>query len=102
MALTKEIKIDKIEVLGNLSISGKSNIYPSGVEGIGQTGKILVWSRIDDNQTPSYTGVIDTQTSSFSNIDESQTPNYTTVTETQTSSLTEIDETQSANWQEVA
>ena len=51
-------------------------MYPSGVSATGAVGKVLIWSRIDESQTPNYTTITDTQTSSFSEIDETQTPSW--------------------------
>ena len=38
--------------------------------------QILVWSLIDESQTPNYTNVTDTQNSGFAQINETQSPSW--------------------------
>ena len=48
-------------------------------DGLGITtnlGVVLVWGKIDESQTPSYSAIDESQTPSYSAIDESQTPDW--------------------------
>ena len=54
----------------------EAKVHPNGLSAAGAVGKVLIWSRIDESQTPNYTTITDTQTSSFSEIDETQTPSW--------------------------
>lgn len=62
--------------LGNVTQNADANVILTGVSATGNVGKVLVWSLIDENQTPNYTNITDTQTSSFSEIDEAQAPSW--------------------------
>jgi len=62
--------------VGSITPNAAANIYPNGVSATGQVGKLLIWSRIDESQTPNYTTITDTQSSSFSEIDDTQIPTW--------------------------
>jgi len=54
-----------VSALGSVSTDCKSNVTLVGQELTSSLGAILVWSRIDENQTPNYTSVTGTQTPSW-------------------------------------
>ena len=58
-----------------LTIS-KANVSPTGVEGTGSVGSVLIWSLIDDTQTKNYANINTDQSSSFAENNETQTPNW--------------------------
>ena len=62
--------------VGSVSVVAKANAQPTGVSATGEVGIILVWSRIDESQTPNYTNVTDTQNSGFAQINETQSPSW--------------------------
>jgi hypothetical protein len=51
-------------------------VFPEGVFGTGQIGFALVWGEIDDNQTPNWQNVVDTQGAVWQNVDSAQAPNW--------------------------
>ena len=51
--------------LGSVSTDCESNVTLVGQELTSSLGVVLVWSRIDENQTPNYTSVTGTQTPSW-------------------------------------
>ncbi len=62
--------------VGSVSVVAKANAQPTGVSATGEVGIILVWSLIDESQTPNYTNVTDTQNSGFAQINETQSPSW--------------------------
>ena len=62
--------------LGTPTPRADANVSVSGVEATGAVGKFLIWSRIDESQTPNYTNVTDTQNSGFAQINENQSPSW--------------------------
>tara|TARA_R110002050_G_scaffold280723_1_gene427794 strand:+ start:357 stop:830 length:474 start_codon:yes stop_codon:yes gene_type:complete len=54
-----------VSALGSVSTDCKSNVTLVGQELTSSLGVVLVWSRIDENQTPNYTSVTGTQTPSW-------------------------------------
>jgi len=46
-----------------------------GVSAVGSVATPLVWSDIDDNQTPNWTG-ISTGSATWTEVDDNQTPNW--------------------------
>jgi hypothetical protein len=51
-----------------LVISAAANVFPTEVNATGTLGNILVWSLIDDSQTPNYSTISTTQTPSWSEV----------------------------------
>ena len=79
LILNTNISVAGYSVTGNVgavTFNAKANVLPNGVSATGEVGKFLIWSRIDENQTPNYTTITDTQSSSFSKIDETQIPSW--------------------------
>jgi len=62
--------------VGSVSVVAKANAQPTGVSATVEVGIILVWSLIDESQTPNYTNVTDTQNSGFAQINETQSPSW--------------------------
>jgi predicted ATP-grasp superfamily ATP-dependent carboligase len=62
--------------VGSPSVISKANVIPTGVEGVGSVGTILIWSLIDDTQTKNYANINTDQSSSFAENSETQTPNW--------------------------
>ena len=62
--------------VGEVSTVAKANISVIGVSATGELGNPFVWSLIDETQTPNYSDITDTQTSSFTTIDQTQTPGW--------------------------
>jgi len=54
--------------LGNVTVDAEANVFPIGQNATGSVGIILVWSRIDETQTPNY--------NTPNGIDVTQTPNW--------------------------
>ena len=54
-----------VSALGSVSTDCESNVTLTGQELTSSLGVVLVWSRIDENQTPNYTSVTGTQTPSW-------------------------------------
>jgi hypothetical protein len=67
------LQLDLREQLQQLQ---KQTFIPIGQSATGEVGQFLIWSRIDESQTPNYTTITDTQSSSFSEIDDTQTPTW--------------------------
>jgi hypothetical protein len=68
--------------LGNLTISPRARVYPSGVYAIGVVQAPLVWGVINDNQIPNWVAVNDSQNGSWSVISDTQTPSWQVVNDT--------------------
>lgn len=63
--------------VGSVSVVAKANAQPTGVSATGEVGTfILIWSLIDESQTPNYTNVTNTQNSGFAQINENQSPSW--------------------------
>ena len=63
--------------VGSVSVVAKANAQPTGVSATGEVGTfILIWSLIDESQTPNYTNVTNTQNSGFAQINETQSPSW--------------------------
>jgi len=63
--------------IGSVSVVAKANAQPVGVSATGEVGAtVLIWSLIDESQTPNYTNVTDTQNSGFAQINENQSPSW--------------------------
>jgi len=54
--------------LGNVTVDAEANVFPIGQNATGSVGTILVWSRIDETQTPNYTNVTETQTPNWEEV----------------------------------
>ena len=54
--------------VNSVSPSAAANIFPTEVNATGTLGNILVWSLIDDSQTPNYSTILTTQTPSWSEV----------------------------------
>ena len=54
--------------VNSVSPSAAANIFPTEVNATGTLGNILVWSLIDDSQTPNYSIISTTQTPSWSEV----------------------------------
>jgi hypothetical protein len=63
---------------GTVTTVAKANVYPDRTKRNRRSvGTLLViWSRIDESQTPNYNNITDTQTSSFAEISDNQTPTW--------------------------
>ena len=62
--------------MGVVAVEPDTNVSPVGVSGTGQIGFALVWSLIDDAQTPDWSSISDSQTPSWSEVSDSQTPDW--------------------------
>ena len=54
--------------LGTVTTDAEANAYPTGQSATGSVGTVLIWSRIDESQTPNYTTITDTQTSNWEEV----------------------------------
>ena len=54
--------------VGSVTMFGKANVFPIGQSAIGSVGTLLVWSRIDESQTPNYNNITDTQTPNWEEV----------------------------------
>ena len=54
--------------VNSVSPSAAANVFPTEVNATGTLGNILVWSLIDDSQTPNYSTISTTQTPSWSEV----------------------------------
>ena len=54
-----------VSAIGSVSTDCESNVTLTGQELTSSVGVILVWSRIDESQTPNYTSITGTQTPSW-------------------------------------
>ena len=61
-------------------------------------GYVTVWGVINDNQTPNWIPVVDTQGASWGPISDTQTPNWAPVIDTQGPSWGPIIDAQDPNW----
>ncbi len=64
-----------------VSVSTKVNnsVSVTGVSGVSEVGRVLVWSRIEPNQTSNFSNITPSQSSGFSNINPSQNPSWTNI-----------------------
>ena len=58
-SVTADANVDAVGVsstgqVGSVTITGTSNVFPIGVQGTGQVGQVLIWSVINDSQTPNW------------------------------------------------
>ena len=75
----QNINVTSPEIVGQVgvvAVEPDTNVEPTGVVGTGQIGFALVWSLIDDAQTPNWGNITDTQTPSWSEVSDSQTPDW--------------------------
>ena len=54
--------------VGSVTTEAKANVLPTGQSATGSVGTVLIWSRIDESQTPNYTTITDTQTSNWEEV----------------------------------
>ena len=90
-------------LLGTATVTADANVLPDGVSTTGQVGTVtviegqgvliditgflltartndvLVWSDIDDNQTPGWVDVNDSQTNGWVDVNDAQSPNWTEI-----------------------
>jgi hypothetical protein len=59
--------------LGSVVVTGRANVFPTGVQGNGYVTSVLVWGIIDENQTPDWVPVDDSQTSTWVQINDGNT-----------------------------
>jgi len=91
------------ETSGGVTVEADANVDTTGLEATGTAGtvtviegrgvlvditgflltastsKVLVWSDIDDGQTPGWVDINDSQTNSWSDVNEAQSPNWTEI-----------------------
>jgi hypothetical protein len=58
----------QLDLRGTVTTVAKANVYPEGQSAIGSVGTLLVWSRIDESQTPNYNNITDTQTPNWAKV----------------------------------
>jgi len=54
--------------IGTVAIIAKANVTPTGLQINSAVGKILIWSIIDQNQTPNYANIDTTQNDNWKEI----------------------------------
>jgi len=53
---------------GAITPDAEANVFPIGQSATGSVGEVLVWSRIDETQTPNYTTITGTQTPNWEEV----------------------------------
>jgi hypothetical protein len=65
--------------LGDVTISAGARVSLTGVQATGYIGPVLVWSVINDNQTPNWTPVNDSQTVTWTPVNDDNTVIWTQI-----------------------
>jgi hypothetical protein len=63
-------------VVGDASLKLDFSVFPTGVQGTIARGFVLVWSAVDDMQTPDWQNVADSQSPGWVPVADTQTPNW--------------------------
>jgi hypothetical protein len=65
--------------VGSVVAAAGADVYLVGVSAQGQIGSVLVWSVIDDNQTPNWQNVDDSQSGNWVVVNDGNTVTWTQV-----------------------
>ena len=65
--------------MGTVAVAGSARVDLTGVSATGIVGNVLIWSLIDESQTPNWQAINDSQGSTWTSVDDAQTPNWTDI-----------------------
>ena len=65
--------------VGSVLAAAGADVFVTGVSAQGQVGNVLVWSIVDDNQTPNWQNVDDAQSGNWVVVNDGNTVVWTQV-----------------------
>jgi hypothetical protein len=87
--------------IGTTSVVAGCKVFVVGVQAVAVVTTPLVWSVINDNQTPNWVPVADSQTGNWAQVNDNQTPNWTPVNDSQTDGWTQINDGNTVIWTQI-
>ena len=88
-------------LVGTATAVGGSKVVLVGVQALGVVTTPLVWGIINDNQTPNWQPVNDSQSGVWADINDTQTPSWQPVNDSQTGNWVQVVDGNTVTWVEI-